>query len=70
LAALEDRDHLESLGRDGKRILKCILNKTGLGDMDWVNFAENNYLSIFGVKHFNCLLRNKVAPVFHKLSVT
>ena len=39
---LRERDHLESLGVNGKIILKCIFRKWE-GGMDWINLAEDRY---------------------------
>jgi hypothetical protein len=39
---LRERDHMESLGMDGKMILNCIFRKWE-GGMDWIDVAEDRY---------------------------
>jgi hypothetical protein len=40
LESLKERDYSEDVGIDGRIILKCILEKQGLG-VDWIHLAQD-----------------------------
>jgi hypothetical protein len=40
---LRERDHLEDPGLDGRIILSWNLRTCDVGDMDWIELAEDKY---------------------------
>jgi len=39
--SLRERDHLGDAGVDGRIILRCIFRKWDVGDMDWIELAQD-----------------------------
>jgi len=38
---IKESDHLGDPGTDGRIILRCVFGKWDVGDMDWIELAQN-----------------------------